>query len=512
MYRYGNIRIDPIHYCPLEDKLRNNRNRKKLKYRTIDPEDDFVYDPNNDAANETMKLLASTLRNNRRLGDMVLSFKLAHTIRDAANADLGRAVSVCPNLRYVDLGKGFFAGDSQFDILRLELWMNCPELRTMTYIHGAERYFFALSGGKWANLETVTINKLHVDAVHLRVVLSRLENLETLHLEEIPKLNDDLFIHRYGVPSILAIEDLQLYSLPHLTSKGLVAYFEDPLVKKSLRSLTLNETGVGIPTIHEALATASGLTYLGVVQTVTDPLPLAHPPYLRSRKLQQLHFEVKDPVPEWGGATRTMTESAPADSHYKYLLASISMRGLPALRTLYVRDPSFPEGLARLHSPHPQASPQPQSRPTSSEPVGPPSRRTSAPNPFLPKQEGSGQPALTAPGQETSRDNWALVKRLRKFVESSSNESIRAIAEEDENEEDASDDVVPEGHHPLEVFTKGQSEDQWVFAQTVTHATFHGSRRGRRPTSTMSAEWDANARRSVFVTDGAGGFLAIPDA
>jgi hypothetical protein len=445
-----------------------------------------------------MRLLAKTLRDSKDIGNMVLSLKLPHTIRDAANADLSRAVRVCPNLRFVDLGKAFFAGDSQFDILRLELWMNCPDLRTMTYMHGAERYFSALSADRWTNLETVTIIKLHVDAIHLRVVLSHLKNLETLHLEEIPKLNDDLFVRRYDVPSIPAIEDLQLYSLPFLTSKGLVAYLEDPATKRSLRRLTLSETGVGVATIHEVLTAAPRLTYLGIVDTVTEPLPMALPPYLCSRKLERLHFEINDPAPEFGGDTQTVTESPPSDSHYKYLLASISMRGLPALRSLYVRDPSFPEDLARLQNLHLQAPPEPQSRPVSAEPVSSPWGPPPSTNPFL----------QSAP-MALPKDNQTMMKPLGKFVESSGDESMGAIAEK---AEDGSDDDVMESPHPLEVFTRSQDEDQWLFVRTVTHSTFHRSHHGHRPVSTMSDEWTGIARRSVLLPDGVGGFLAEPDA
>jgi hypothetical protein len=496
--RYGNIRIDPIHYCPLEDKLRNNR-RKKLKYRTIDPEDDFVYDPNNDAANETMKLLASTFRDNSSLGDMVLSLKLPHTIKEAANADLGRAVSVCPNLRYVDLGKAFFAGDSQFDILRLELWMNCPQLRTMSYRHGAERYFFALSGDKWANLEAVTIIGLHVDAVHMRVVLAHLKNLQTLHLEGIPKLNDDLFMHQHGLPAMPAVEDLQLYSLPEITSKGLVAYCEDPLVENTLQRLTLNETGVIVSTLHEVLAVATRLWYLAVVETPADPLSLTQPLCLRSDSLEQLHFEISDAYHTWGNSMRITVQTPPSDSYYNYLLASISMRGMPALRKLYVRDPSFPEALSRLHSTHSEESPQPESR------------RISIPNTLLSPPKATAMMTPTT-SQEVARGTAVLSKRMRRLLLQDSDDSVIEEEEEETKEDNSASAVaVTEEPHALEVYTKGQDEELWVFAQTVPHSTFHSSHHGRRPVSTISAEWDGSARRSVFMMDSAGGFRALPE-
>ena len=145
--RYGSIRIDAVHYCPLEQTLRHSRTKKnrRSKYVTrVDLDDDYVYDASTDPSQERMRLLADTLRSNYWLGSLVKYLKLPYTIRESLNSDLTRAAGACPNLRYVDLATGFFAGESRFEMLRNEIWINCPDIRTMKYTEGSERYFKAL--------------------------------------------------------------------------------------------------------------------------------------------------------------------------------------------------------------------------------------------------------------------------------------------------------------------------------------------------------------------------------
>jgi hypothetical protein len=95
------------------------------------------------------------------------------------------------------------------------------------------------------------------------------------------------------------------------------------------------------------------------------------------------------------------------------------------------------------------------------------------------------------------------------FASSTTSESGSGVIWEED--EDGGGEASEEPH-ALEVYTKGHRHDLWLFATTVAPAAFHTSRLGRRPLSTLSAEWNVHARRSVLVTDGTGGFLAVPGA
>jgi hypothetical protein len=68
---------------------------------------------------------------------------------------------------------------------------------------------------------------------------------------------------------------------------------------------------------------------------------------------------------------------------------------------------------------------------------------------------------------------------------------------------------------PLEVYTKGLDDAEWVF-NAVAPEDPYAPVGGGRPMSTYSmhrggGQWGNEARRSVIVGNGAGGFLAIPN-
>lgn len=140
----------------------------------------------------------------------------------------------------------------------------------------------------------------------------------------------------------------------------------------------------------------------------------------------------------------------PAASYYAYLAQSLAGNAMPALTQLYVRDPDFAELLLLPPPPAP-------------------------------------------------------------FADGSSRASTMSIA-------------PPRGlHQPLEVFSKGLDELEWVFtAITPPSAPGHrGSVSGGRPMSAYSAsrglgpQWaqggfGGDARKSVIVGNGFGGFLAVP--
>ena len=70
---------------------------------------------------------------------------------------------------------------------------------------------------------------------------------------------------------------------------------------------------------------------------------------------------------------------------------------------------------------------------------------------------------------------------------------------------------------PLEVYTKGLDEAEWVFNAVAPEDPFsNATGGGGRPMSTYSmrnggSQWGNEARRSVIVGNGHGGFLAVPD-
>ncbi|KAF2702987.1 hypothetical protein K504DRAFT_474247 [Pleomassaria siparia CBS 279.74] len=78
---------------------------------------------------------------------------------------------------------------------------------------------------------------------------------------------------------------------------------------------------------------------------------------------------------------------------------------------------------------------------------------------------------------------------------------------------------TPRGfNQPLEVFSKGLDELEWIFTSIIPADAYgrRGSMSGGRPVSSYSAhkglgpQWGGDARRSIVVPNGFGGFLAIP--
>lgn len=74
-------------------------------------------------------------------------------------------------------------------------------------------------------------------------------------------------------------------------------------------------------------------------------------------------------------------------------------------------------------------------------------------------------------------------------------------------------------NQPLEVFSKGIAEHDWVYSEVLPSSPAHGRRgslTGGRPLSSYSAsrglgpQWGDMARTSVVVGNGFGGFLAVP--
>jgi hypothetical protein len=509
--RYGSIRIDSIHYCEREEELRQTRakkNRRSFRKSHVYPDDDYIYDPATDPTNDRMKLLADTLRSNYWLGSQVKYLKLAYTIRESMNRDLTRTVGVCPNLRYVDLPHGFFSGESRFDTLRHELWANCPDIRTMKYLEGSERFLRDLGEEpNWKNLEILTLEHIRIDIGSFRYIIASLPRLTTLILNNLPDISDDIFSLTSGVSEFPALKALELHELPRVTASGLIRYFMSSQVRDSLSNLTLDDTGVQLSRLHLLLAAATRLQSLTITQTVNTALPLDPLPPLQSPSLQALHFEIQN-------APDNVVSPPPADSYHHYLMNSITGGGFPNLRAIYVRDPSFPEELTHSHH-KPGHSPVKQAD----------SMFGYGDSPTLPRNpaEFDGATGLSSlgidvfsPPRSSSVQNPPLLNNRPRPRRRTFNAKDSPPVPQ----------VPPQYRYsqPLEVYTKGQHEKEWLFAPMRPPSSHHASPNlnrtwsqrsattpHSRPVSVFNAGWAAGARRSVVVADGEGGFLNVPD-
>lgn len=195
------MRIDAVHYCELEEVLTQQR-RRKSRHETTD------------VPTARLQLLARTVRANQYLAETVELLKLPYMTRETSKADLARAVSVLPNLRYVDLPDGFYSGDSGSHTLRQELQVRGANLRKMKYDAGSEQLFESLLQGYWQRLEVIELNRLRIEPVTLRRILACLPSLSNLKMSESPWLNDSVFESAPGVAEFPALERLTLDEMP----------------------------------------------------------------------------------------------------------------------------------------------------------------------------------------------------------------------------------------------------------------------------------------------------------
>jgi hypothetical protein len=547
MDRYCTIRFDQVHYCPREQQLRKKRNKRgrRKSFRHHTAEDDYVYNSSTDPSIARLKLLTNTLAANPQLARMVRYIKLPSLLRDSRKMDIAQLVHQCPNLLYVDLPAGFYNGDHSTDIIRKELRANCPDLRVMKYLGGAISHFEDLAKGSyWQNLEIIELEGLQLDTRNFRKGMVKHHALKNLVLKDLG-FSDDIFVNStpaesteaYGfatvattLPQFPAIPSLELHNMRGITATGVNQYLLNSLVQSRLQSLTLSNTGVEITGLHEILKNARNLQSLAFVRTVHQALPLQQPPPLRSESLQTLHYEIKNSV--------TITTSPlPTESYHDYLLSSILDNGLPALRALYVREPSFPEKLLKgsqeiasrrnsmssnrnsmvnssrnsftsigSHSPNPQEDANsafssafsaahfglgpPTSAAITRSPIFPPSPRLLSPptshspspgSPAFLHQDPFKKGAISRLRQQQQQQQQALIARSRR----------RLLT------------------HPLEVFTKPQHDNisSWL-SQPLDPSPPPGA--APRPTSTFNVEWGARARRSVIFTDVEGNFVPVP--
>ena len=489
---YKSIRIDAVHYCELEDELaeRRKKNHKKGKFGKSS---NGVVEPS-DVPNIRLQLLARTVRLSPQLAGVVQVLKLPYMTRETAKGDLARTVAALPNLRYVDLPDGFFTGDPSCLALRQELQARCPDIRKMSYHSGSEDALELLAQRHWQSIEILELSGLAVEPATLRIVLASLPTLHELTMSEMEWLDDEVFTSSPGqLPDFPALQAFKLMNLPHLTAKGLKSYLESPATRAALQSLTLERTGVTVSELPPILWAAGSLVHLSITETVSKSLGLAAKDLapLTSISLKTLHYEITSHEDVHG-------LQKPAESYYSYLATSLHQNALPALETLYVRDPSFADLLLI-----PEAMP---------------------PLPPLPR-------AQSAMAGNNSDFGSLRSKQSNLSVTPSSNSGSGKLLPSMNGSRltpSPTPGAVSGGfNQTLEIFSKGIDELEWVVTAISPPSPAASRRRqgsnasASRPLSAYTAaqglgpQWarggfGGEARKSVIVGNGFGGFLAIP--
>lgn len=493
---YHSIRIETVHYCDREALLADKRKRRTFLDRNGIPED---------TSQKRLKLLCRTLREDpARLGPLVEYFKLPYMLRESCQADIARTIAVLPNLLYVDLPEGLYQDDSHYITLRMEVEARCLNLRKMTYMHGSERSLERVASGQvFRNLEVLELKNIQMEGTIILHALGALGGLRALKITGSNVVNDDMIGHdNEMLPPFPALEELILDNVPGVTSQGLRNYLARGDASRALKVLNLAETGVKPWNLQDVLAVAPVLTRLTISYEASTSLPLAagtpQVPPLASNSLEIFHYEVTS-------APSASPYSNILPSFYNYLSGSLLMGGLPNLRALYVRNANFPDTLLGLPPPLPRYAADTYKRPGSSS-----SHTSSA---F--SRNGLGSPGFPGPFQnggsnynpfqEPPKKPFANAGHNPRF---SSNNPFASLAGPN----------GPSGlPQTLEVFTKGDDELNWGMVKVDPTQRTTDVEAAARPSSSYGLDnsdsgWNsrAGARRSVFMGNGTGGFLAVP--
>ncbi|KAI1170131.1 hypothetical protein F4777DRAFT_137345 [Nemania sp. FL0916] len=482
---YHSIRIDSVHYCEREIDLSERRRRKSRFDRNGVPED---------PAGARLHLLCRTLRDDpTRLGKLVQYFKTPYMLRESSAPVLARTIAVLPHLKYVDLPEGLFMDDPVHRTLKLEVQARCPGLRKMTYLAGSERSLETLGRGNvWPNLEVLELGSISMDPAVLRQVLATMRHVRALKATNCRMLDDDMFRHNDVLPAFPPLEELVLTDIPRVTADGLVAYLSRDDTRRSLKVLSLSNTGTQPTALHDVLANAPHLVTLSITEQVDSPFPshgVPIPP-LSNWALETLRYEIT-------ASPATSPYASTTAGYYNYLASSLFAGGLPRLAAIYVRDQNFVDLLLGLPPPMPGFAGSPQ-RPSSAGSAG---------------VSATGNNGLSPPG--------AYNNPTPRF---SSNNPFAAAFN------------GPRGpgmlslNQTLEIFTKGDDDLDWGSTRMDPFDAYGGgASRGRghhgrtassasgRPLSSyglsdMGGNWQAGggARMSVIQGDGHGGFLTVP--
>ncbi|KAK0949335.1 hypothetical protein LTR91_026542, partial [Friedmanniomyces endolithicus] len=364
----------------------------------------------------------------------------------------------------------------------------CPDIRKMSYRPGSEDALELLARRHWQSIEILELSGLAVEPATLRIVLASLPTLRVLTLSEMDWLDDSIFQPSPGqLPDFPPVQSLRLESTPGVTAEGLSQWLSVPQNREALTSISLQSTGITVQDLHHILWQASQLQHLSISETVSKSLSLATTslPPLTSISLRTLHFEITSSEDVHG-------LQKPAESYYAYLASSLHQNALPALITLYVRDPDFPELL-----------------------LLPPVMQ-----PFATSDNG-GMNAGSLRSKPSDLSSYTS-NSLHNGPKGTASNTRGALSGTGFTQ-------------TLEVFSKGLDELEWVFTSIAPtpspswdphntnsprkNSTFSSS--GGRPLSAYSAgrglgpQWaqggfGGEARKSVIVGNGFGGFLAVP--
>lgn len=438
-------------------------------------------------------------------------------LRESSQADLARTIAVLPHLRYVDLPEALYHDDNSYITLRMEVEARCMNLRKMTYMHGAERSLERVASGQvFRNLEVLELNNIQMDPTIILQALSMLGGLRALKIVDSHVLTDEMIAHdNEMLPAFPALKELILERVPDITAAGLQGYLSRHDTSQALEVLSLTETGVTPWTLQEVLGAATRLKRLTILYVAIKSLPIAagtpQVPPLASRSLEVFHYEVM-------AAPNSSPYSSITPSYYNYLSGSLLMGGLPNLRGLYVRDANFADALAGLPTPKPKFATGAYQRPDSSG-----SQRSTGLASNISSLNGLGSPGF--PGGFQPQPTGA----------SSNNPFQKPFAAPAHNPRFSSNNPFaslagPNGPsglpQTLEVFTKGDDELTWGMVKVEpgsldnnpAAAAVDYADSSNRPSSSYgldqsAAGWNARsgARVSVFMGNGAGEFLALPN-
>ncbi|KAK7416570.1 hypothetical protein QQZ08_011968 [Neonectria magnoliae] len=473
---YHSVRIDPVHYCPREAWLAEKRKKTSRFDRNGVPED---------PAQARLRLLRRTVRDDpTRLGKLVQFLKMPYMLRESSQVELAQTIAVLPNLRFVDLPEGMFSDDPNYSTLRLEVQARCPNLRKMTYVGGSERSFAMLASGQiWPRMEVLEINSLDIDPMTIRAVLGCLPNLQALKVSETPTVTDEVLSSGDGLPTLPPLKELVLKDTPRVTVRGLIEYLAWQETQQALTVLTLKDTGVHPSSMQEILTMASSLKTLAIQTKVVEQFPST--PTMRSlasRSLETLRWEIS-------GASTASAFSSITAGYYTYLASSIMGGGFPRLRRLYVQDETFPDQLQGLPPPNAAFSGGHMRSGSNSSVKSSPGFSLAPASANLSPFSSHRRPVSNVPANHRFSSNNPFAAR---------------------------NPTSPPPTHTLEVFTKSDEFGKWNFARVDTFRSIAAP--PRRPVSSygLAADvagsgWDGgDARRSVMVGNGAGGFLAVP--
>ncbi|KAK2813992.1 hypothetical protein FQN50_000396 [Emmonsiellopsis sp. PD_5] len=402
-----------------------------------------------DAPMTRLTMFSRTVRESQRIGKLVLSLRMPYMTREAGKLLLAQTVLMLPNLRYVDLPAGFFSDDESTVILKQTLVARCPDIRRMRYARGSEKSFTAIQQDSMEDPDQMVMGRQPKARPQMKVW----QNLEVL---EISALSVPIEVFRGVLAHFPRLSDLKLEDLREM----------EPFIFKNSPSLC------PFPPIERlTLHDTPNLSDRDFIEYFSAP---------RNRKALK-HLTLNN--------TGIRLEALHAVLHNAPHITSLSIT--QNVSQAFVPNnvpPLASRSLALLHY---EITSQ---------------NYASAYYKYLMSSLLSGSlPSLLD-----------LYVRDAKFPEQLLYASLPQIGKD-------GFPMPPKGlNHAMSVYSKGMNELEWNFtAYEPLDAPGAGARRGggRRGSSSrpvsfhgaqLSPSWGEDARKSILVGNGFGGFLAIP--